>query len=184
MEVPGLGDIILRRLRDPLPLEVLQVEHIDVRDHLPLRDEASALRASNRCVRLMTRVGVLTYRYILDPTTVVDAPYACARVTSRLAVCAWDLALTTSFGGTSPVVLRQKAVRSEMGYMACLVRVGTDTHEGAGGEGGGGERGNVGGKGQEGRGRLQGRLVTAYANISVLERGLNSVPMWLPDRDL
>ena len=63
-----------------------------------------------------------------------------------------ERALTTSLGGTSPVVLRQKAVRSEMGYMA-----GALPWEGAGGREGTGacEQAGCDGRGQ-GQGRRRG----------------------------
>lgn len=42
-----------------------------------------------------------------------------------------DFLRTTSFGGTSPVVLRQNAVRSDMGYMSARTKREERT-EGAG----------------------------------------------------
>lgn len=60
----------------------------------------------------------LTNRYIFEPTTVVDAPWMQERL--RYNLHRRTQVLTTSFGGTSPVVFRQNVVRSET---ECILKV-------------------------------------------------------------
>lgn len=92
MKVPRAGYVrhILRTGDNARPSARIEVEHVQIGRHAPFGDEAAALCGKHRSQGERMRIGAdargkqrmnerskLTKRYILSPTTVVDAP--CAR---------------------------------------------------------------------------------------------------------
>ena len=72
MKIARLRDVIFWKSWNVLPFESFQIEHIQVGCHSALCDETSSL---DICETKNCRgTKLLTKRYILEPTTVVEAP--------------------------------------------------------------------------------------------------------------